>query len=89
MHDSQAEEKAGPITILINCAGISVCNRFEETPMEDFKVWILHNPICLWIEWLPLKLFIYIGSFRKYMHFNDFSDVFYYYYLVLTLNYIC
>ncbi|XP_055952192.1 3-ketodihydrosphingosine reductase-like isoform X2 [Argiope bruennichi] len=33
----EAEKKAGPITVLINCAGASVCSCFEDTSMEDFK----------------------------------------------------
>ncbi|CAL1286037.1 unnamed protein product [Larinioides sclopetarius] len=33
----EVEKQAGPITILINCAGTSLCSRFEETPLEDFK----------------------------------------------------
>ncbi|GBM14662.1 3-ketodihydrosphingosine reductase [Araneus ventricosus] len=39
----EAEKQAGPITILINCAGTSLCSRFEETPMEDFKKMINVN----------------------------------------------
>ncbi|KFM80538.1 3-ketodihydrosphingosine reductase, partial [Stegodyphus mimosarum] len=33
----EAEYNAGPITFLINCAGTSVCHRFEDTPIEDFS----------------------------------------------------
>lgn len=33
----EAENHAGPITLLINCAGTSSCHRFEETPLEEFK----------------------------------------------------
>ncbi|GFU45781.1 3-ketodihydrosphingosine reductase [Nephila pilipes] len=33
----EAENQAGPITLLINCAGTSVCHRFEETSLEEFR----------------------------------------------------
>ncbi|GFY47173.1 3-dehydrosphinganine reductase TSC10B [Trichonephila inaurata madagascariensis] len=33
----EAEDNAGPITMLINCAGTSICHRFEETPIEEFR----------------------------------------------------
>ncbi|XP_076343366.1 3-ketodihydrosphingosine reductase [Tachypleus tridentatus] len=34
---NMAQEKAGPIFMLVNCAGTSVSYRFEETPLEDFQ----------------------------------------------------
>ncbi|GFY36539.1 3-ketodihydrosphingosine reductase [Trichonephila clavipes] len=33
----EAEDNSGPITMLINCAGTSICHRFEETPIEEFR----------------------------------------------------
>ncbi|KAG8187411.1 hypothetical protein JTE90_009487 [Oedothorax gibbosus] len=33
----KAETQAGPITMLINCAGTSICHRFEDTSTQDFN----------------------------------------------------
>lgn len=37
----QAENTSGPISVLVNCAGTSVCYPFLETPSEDFMVCII------------------------------------------------
>jgi 3-dehydrosphinganine reductase len=34
---SEAEDEAGPLYMLINCAGTSIANKFEDTPIEEFK----------------------------------------------------
>lgn len=34
---SEAEDEAGPVYMLINCAGTSIANKFEDTPIEEFK----------------------------------------------------
>jgi short-subunit dehydrogenase len=36
LHD--AEEEIGPISMLVNCAGMAICGRLEDTPVEDIKV---------------------------------------------------
>lgn len=42
----QAQEKLGPVDMLVNCAGTSVSGKFEEVEVDRFKVstcshWIL------------------------------------------------
>lgn len=34
----QAQEKLGPVDMLINCAGTSISAKFEEMEVERFKV---------------------------------------------------
>lgn len=34
---SEAEDEAGPVYMLINCAGTSIANKFEDIPIEEFK----------------------------------------------------
>jgi NADP-dependent 3-hydroxy acid dehydrogenase YdfG len=36
LHD--AEEEIGPISVLVNCAGMAICGRLEDTSVEDIKV---------------------------------------------------
>lgn len=36
LHD--AEEETGPISMLVNCAGMAICGRLEDTSVEDIKV---------------------------------------------------
>jgi 3-dehydrosphinganine reductase len=36
LHD--AEEETGPISMLVNCAGMAICGRLEDTSVEDVKV---------------------------------------------------
>ena len=36
IHD--AEEELGPIFMLVNCAGMAICGRLEDTPVSDIKV---------------------------------------------------
>jgi len=33
-----AEEELGPIFMLVNCAGMAICGRLEDTPVSDIKV---------------------------------------------------
>ena len=36
LHD--VEEELGPIFMLVNCAGMAVCGRLEDTSVSDIKV---------------------------------------------------
>jgi 3-dehydrosphinganine reductase len=36
LHD--AEEELGPIFMLVNCAGMAICGRLEDTSVSDIKV---------------------------------------------------
>nr|UVW99761.1 3-dehydrosphinganine reductase [Sogatella furcifera] len=38
-----AEEYAGPVHMLVNCAGSSFCSKFEDTPMDEFEHMIKLN----------------------------------------------
>lgn len=33
-----AEEGLGPIYMLVNCAGMAICGRLEDTSVKDIKV---------------------------------------------------
>lgn len=33
-----AEEGLGPISMLVNCAGMAMCGRLEDTSVKDIKV---------------------------------------------------
>ena len=33
-----AEEEVGPISLLVNCAGMAICGRLEDTTVQDIKV---------------------------------------------------
>ena len=35
---AQAQEKLGPVDMLVNCAGTSIAGKFEEVDMDRFKV---------------------------------------------------
>ena len=35
---AQAQEKLGPVDMLVNCAGTSISGKFEEVEMDRFKV---------------------------------------------------
>lgn len=35
---SQAQEKLGPVDMLVNCAGMSISGKFEEVEVDRFKV---------------------------------------------------
>lgn len=35
---AQAQEKLGPVDMLVNCAGMAVSGRFEEMEVDRFKV---------------------------------------------------
>lgn len=39
----QAQEKLGPVDMLVNCAGTSIAGKFEEIEVERFKVSILQS----------------------------------------------
>ncbi len=34
----QAQEKLGPVDMLVNCAGTSISGKFEEVEVDRFKV---------------------------------------------------
>lgn len=34
----QAQEKLGPVDMLVNCAGMSISGKFEEMEVDRFKV---------------------------------------------------
>jgi len=36
----QAEEELGPLFLLANCAGYARAARFEDTSVEEIKVWL-------------------------------------------------
>jgi NAD(P)-dependent dehydrogenase (short-subunit alcohol dehydrogenase family) len=36
LHD--AEEEFGPISMLVNCAGMAICGRLEDISVKDIKV---------------------------------------------------
>ncbi|RZF40902.1 hypothetical protein LSTR_LSTR015058 [Laodelphax striatellus] len=38
-----AEEYAGPVHMLVNCAGTSICSKFEDTPLDQFERMIKLN----------------------------------------------
>ncbi len=35
---TQAQEKLGPVDMLVNCAGMSISGKFEEVEVDRFKV---------------------------------------------------
>lgn len=38
MLSTQAQEKLGPVDMLVNCAGTAISGKFEEMEVERFKV---------------------------------------------------
>lgn len=38
LFDVQAQEKLGPVDMLVNCAGTSISGKFEEVEVDRFKV---------------------------------------------------
>lgn len=38
MFGTQAQEKLGPVDMLVNCAGMSISGTFEEVGVDSFKV---------------------------------------------------
>lgn len=46
----QAQEKLGPVDMLVNCAGTAVAGKFEEMEVERFKVSSCKPFICISVE---------------------------------------
>lgn len=46
----QAQEKLGPVDMLVNCAGMAISGKFEEVEVDRFRVSPHNNG--LWVGWV-------------------------------------
>lgn len=46
----QAQEKLGPVDMLVNCAGTSISGKFEDVEVDRFKVGTWSWPLCCLIN---------------------------------------
>lgn len=53
----QAQEKLGPVDMLVNCAGTSISGKFEDMDVDRFKVrtWECNQDVAMF-------LFVYVSN---------------------------